>query len=154
MYFVVEGVQKIWDTQRQRETGYLKTYGHLFKKFHKNIGKELGRADEEIQCTSLPSNSLSIYLTPSHTHFITPPGNTFSRWIKNQYGSNRTFMKMHAFLFSRSSHMLRICFLEFTGEANRNKHCEFLVSWAQISFLHALSTSMAWSGVVHSIIFL
>lgn len=154
MYFVLEGVQ---ESMKQTETKRNRIFKNLwpsFQEIFKNIGKELGRADEEIQCTSLPLNSLSIYLTPSHAHFITPPGNTFSRWIINQYGSNRTFMKMYAFLFSRSSHMLRICFLEFTGEANRNKHSEFLVSWVQISFLHALSTSMAWSGVVHSIIFL
>ena len=50
-----------------------------FQEICKNIGKELGRADEERQCTSLPLNSLFIYLTPSHAHFITPPGNTFSR---------------------------------------------------------------------------
>jgi hypothetical protein len=39
--------RKIGNKQRQRETGYFKTYSHLVKKFHKSIGKELGRAYEE-----------------------------------------------------------------------------------------------------------
>lgn len=52
--------------------GYFKAYGHLVKKFHVNVGKDLVIADKETRRISVPLDLEYAYISAQHLMSFLP----------------------------------------------------------------------------------